>query len=83
VQRVELEELDARVEVARRVGAVGGRGAAGRGGAVPARRVGEAVRGDVEVGGARGGEVVFEAFLVEELGFGVCEEEGGSEIGVS
>jgi hypothetical protein len=40
----------------------------------------EAVGGDVEVWGAGGGEVVFEAFLVEGLGFGVREEEGGAGV---
>lgn len=88
MQRVELEELDAGVKVARGVGAVagyGGRGAAvvGCGGAIAAwggRVSGEAV-GDVEVGGAGSGEVVFEALLVEGLGFGVREEERGSVVG--
>jgi hypothetical protein len=64
VQGVELEELDAGVEVARGVGAAGGAAAVvargGARGAVAARGgFGEAVRRDVEVGGAGGGEVVF------------------------
>jgi len=66
VQGVQLEELDAGVEVARGVGAAGGGAAAAApgGGLVAARGLGEAVRGDVEVWGPGRGEVVLETFLV-------------------
>lgn len=83
MQRVQLEDLDARVEVARGVGAVPGRsrlggGAQAAGGRGRGSTSGTEAVGQIEIGGASGGQVVFETLLVEGLGFGVPEEKGGS-----
>ncbi len=75
MERVDLEDLDASVEVP-----WGNRRRRWRRpwtGAETPRGLAEAV-GYVEVEGTGGGEVVFEALLADNLGFGMGEEDGGA-----
>ncbi|KAJ6446453.1 60S ribosomal protein L37A [Purpureocillium lavendulum] len=87
VQRVELEDLDAGVEVTGRVGAA----RAGGGGAVPVavagagawrgrRRGRRQLGGEVEVGRVGRGEVRLEPALVQGLVAGVRQQQRGSEL---